>query len=288
MFSMAVLGFALNIFSSYNYVRVSASVLFDMRLALYRHLQLLSPRFWARTKLGDVISRINNDIAEVQRVSADSLLSVLSNVVFLAGSVGIMIALSPRLFLVSVAAVPLSLWTLKHYQHRLADRVRTVRERSADIGSFLLETLLGIRLVISSQAELREIERFRARNQSFLDALLRMQFTSFLSGAVPGTVLTASTAAIFLYGGKLVIDGTLTTGTLVAIMAYHMRLLAPVQNMMSLYTNLVSGGVALSRVWELFDTKPEIQDRPGARRWERRAAKLSSTGSPSPTVAKLC
>ena len=108
----------LNILSSYQYVRVSASVLFDMRLSLYRHLQALSPRFWARSKLGDVVSRINNDIAEVQRVSADSLLSVLSNVVFLVGGAGIMIALSPRLFLVSVAAVPVSIWALQHYQRR--------------------------------------------------------------------------------------------------------------------------------------------------------------------------
>ena len=217
MFGVTVLGFVLNIFSSYQYVRVSASVLFDMRLALYQHLQTLSPRFWASRKLGDVVSRINNDIAEVQRVSADSLLSVLSNVVFLIGSAAIMIALSPRLFLVSVAAVPASVWALQHYQHRLASRVRAVRERSSDIGSFLLETLLGIRLVVSARAESREVERFRARNQSFLDALMRMQLTAFLSGAVPGTILTLSTAAIFLYGGKLVIDGALTTGSLVAI-----------------------------------------------------------------------
>src|SRR5262249_23661907 len=66
MFRATVLGFALNIFSSYHYVRVSAKVLFDMRLALYRHLQALSPRFWARMQMGDVVSRINNDIAEVQ------------------------------------------------------------------------------------------------------------------------------------------------------------------------------------------------------------------------------
>jgi len=265
MFGVTVMGFVLNILSSYQYVRVSASVLFDMRLALYRHLQTLSPRFWARTKLGDVVSRINNDIAEVQRVSADSLLSVLSNVVFLIGSAGIMIALSPRLFLVSVAAVPASVWALQHYQHRLAARVRAVRERSSDIGSFLLETLLGIRLVVSARAESREVERFRARNQSFLDALLRMQLTSFLSGAVPGTVLTLSTAAIFLYGGKLVIDGALTIGSLVALMSYHLRLLSPVQNLMSLYSNLVTGGVSLSRVWELFDTRAEIVESPGAK-----------------------
>ena len=264
MFGVTVLGFALNIFSSYHYVRVSASILFDMRLALYRHLQTLSPRFWAKTKMGDVISRINNDIAEVQRVSADSLLSVLSNVVFLAGSAAIMASLSLRLFLVSLAAVPVSLWALQHYQGRLAGRVRKVRERSADIGSFLLETLLGVRLVVASHAEEREIVRFRARNQSFLDALMSMQLTSFLAGAVPGSVLTLSTAVIFLYGGKMVIDGAITTGSLVALMSYHMRLLAPVQNLMGLYTNLVSAGVSLSRVWELFDFEVEIQERPEA------------------------
>lgn len=261
MIVVTILGFALNIFSSYQYVRVSASVLFDMRLALYRHLQTLSPRFWARTQLGDVVSRINNDIAEVQRVSADGLLSVLSNVVFLIGSAAFMAHLSPRLFVVSAAVIPISLWSLKHYQRRLAERVRAVRERSADIGSFLLETLLGIRLVVSSHAEAREAARFRRANQNFVDALLRMQLTAFLSGAVPGSVLTLSTAIMFLYGGKLVIDGTLTTGSLVAILAYHLRVLAPVQNLMSLYTNLVSGGVSLTRVWELFDTKPDVLAR---------------------------
>ncbi len=265
MFGITVLGFVLNILSSYQYVRISALVLFDMRLALYRHLQTLSPRFWASRKLGDVVSRINNDIAEVQRVSADSLLSVLSNVVFLIGSAAIMIALSPRLFLVSVAAVPAGVWALQHYQHRLAARVRAVRERSSDIGSFLLETLLGIRLVVTSRSETREVERFRARNQSFLDALMRMQLASFMAGAVPGTILTLSTAAIFLYGGKLVIDRQLSIGALVAVMSYHLRLLSPVQNLMSLYSNLVSGGVSLSRVWELFDTRAEIVDRPDAK-----------------------
>ncbi|PWU07265.1 MAG: ABC transporter [Terriglobia bacterium] len=257
--------FVLNILSSYQYVRVSAQVLFDMRLALYRHLQTLSPRFWARSRLGDVVSRINNDIAEVQRISADSLLSILSNIVFLAGSAGIMTALNPRVFLLSADVIPVSIWALRHYQQRLAGRVREVREQSAAIGSFLLETLLGIRLVATSTAEEREVTRFQAHNQRFLDALMRMQLTSFLAGAVPGTVLTLATAALFLYGGKLVIDGTLTTGSLVALMAYHMRLLAPIQNLMSLYTNLVSGGVSLARVWELFDTPAEVVERPEAR-----------------------
>jgi ATP-binding cassette, subfamily B, bacterial len=267
MLGVTIASFALNILSSYQYVRVSALVLFDMRVALYRHLQSLSPRFWAHAKLGDVVSRINNDISEVQRISADSLLSVLSNVVFLVGSSAIMISLNAKVFLLSMAVLPFSLWSLRYFQARLAGRVKAVRERGADIGSFLLETLLGFRVVVAANAGTREVERFRARNQSFLDALLRMQLTAFLSGAVPGTLLTLCTAALFLYGGKLVIEGQLTTGALVALMAYHGRLLSPVQNLMSLYTNLVSGGVSLTRVWELFDTPAEIVERPLALPW---------------------
>src|SRR5262245_27463871 len=212
----AVFGFALNIISSYRYVKVSAEVLFDMRLALYRHLQALSPRFYARTKLGDIISRINNDIGEIQRVSADTLLSLLASIAFLAGSIAIMISLNWRLFLVSIALLPPSALVLRHYQRRLTGQVRVMRERSADIGSFLIETLMGIRLVAASHAEEHEVTHFRTRNRKFIDALLAMQLTSYLAGALPGTLLTLATAAVFLCGGKLVIDGAMTVGGLVA------------------------------------------------------------------------
>src|ERR1700728_4855279 len=119
MFGVTVLGFVLNILSSYQYVRVSAAMLFDMRLALYRHLQTLSPRFYAKWRLGDLVSRLNNDIGEVQRVSADTLLSVLSNVVFLIGSVAMMVWLNWRLFIVSVVLVPACLLTFTRYQRKL-------------------------------------------------------------------------------------------------------------------------------------------------------------------------
>ena len=261
---VTILGFALNILSSFRYVQVSAAVLFDMRLALYRHLQRLSPRFYARTRLGDIVSRLNNDIAEVQRVSADALLAVVANAVFLVGSAVIMGWLEWRLFLVSIAALPPAVWALRHYQGRLAGRVRTLRERSADLGSFLLETLQGMRLVTASTAETREVARFRDHNQGFVDALLRMQLTSYLAGGAPGAVLTLSTAALFLYGGKLVIDGSLTIGSLVAILAYHLRLLGPVQNLMSLHTNLVAGAVSLGRVFELLDAPVEVRERADA------------------------
>ncbi len=260
MFGTTVLGFLLNILSSYQYVRVSASMLFDMRLALYRHLQTLSPRFYAKWRLGDLVSRLNNDVGEVQRVSADTLLSVLSNVVFFIGSVAMMLWLNWRLFLFSVVFVPVSLITFRRYQLKLMIFTKELRERGADLGSLFVDTLLGMRTVVTSNAGDREAEKFRERNSAFVDTLLRLQMTSFLSGALPGTILTAATAGVFLLGGWMIIHGTMTTGTLVAFMAYHMRLLSPVQTMMGLAANLASARVSLTRIFEILDTAPEVTE----------------------------
>ena len=264
MVVVTVMGFAMNIASSYRYVAVSAAVLFDMRLAVYRHLQRLSPRFYTRTKLGEIVSRLNNDISEVQRVAADTLLAAISNVIFLVGSVAIMLMLNWRLFLLSIVLIPVSIITLKHYRARLSNNVQQMRERSADIGSFLIETLMGMRLVVSSNTQEAEVGRFRRKNQSFVDALLSMQLVSFFAGALPGTVLTLSTALVFLYGGKLVIDGAMTIGALVAFMAYHMRLLAPVQNLMGLYTSVTTARVSLNRVFEILDTPIDVNEATAA------------------------
>ncbi len=206
MFAATVVGFVLNIISSYHYTRVSAQILFAMRLRCFEHLQRLSPRFYARTKLGDIVSRLNNDIGEIQRVSSDVILSLLSNLIFLVGSVAIMVLLNFKLFVVGVAMLPFSIWAVRHFQDRLAAHVQVLREKSAGIGTFLIESLMGLRLVVANAAEQRETERFRGHNQSFVDALLRMQMTSYLAGAIPATILTISTSAVFLYGGSLVID----------------------------------------------------------------------------------
>src|SRR5207247_5099167 len=113
----------LNTASGLRYTRVSADILFDMRLALYRHLQRLSPRFYAQTRLGDIVSRINNDAGEIQRISAETALAWSGNVLFLAGTVAIMLWLDARLFLLSIALLPLSLWSLRGYRMRLAGKV---------------------------------------------------------------------------------------------------------------------------------------------------------------------
>ncbi len=260
MLAVTVLGFVLNILASYRYVKVSAAMLFDMRLALFRHLQTLSPRFYAGYRLGDLMSRLNNDIGEVQRVSADTLLSVLSNIVFLVGSVAMMLWLNWRLFFVSVVLIPACLYTFLRYQKMLTALTKTLRERSADLGSLFVDTILGMRVVVSLNATQHEAQRFRERNDAFVGTMLDVQIASFLTGALPGTILSVATAAVFLYGGWLIIQGTMTIGTLVAFMAYHMRLLSPVQTLMGMTSGLASARVSLGRIFELFDTKAEVRE----------------------------
>ena len=257
---LTVVGFILNIASSYAYVRVSAAVLFAMRLDMYRHLQQISLRHHAKTRLGDFVSRLTNDVAEVQRITADTMLALLANLLFLVGATVLMLRISPRLFLVSVAVLPLTLWLVKKAQYRLAAHVRVMRERSAGIGSFLIESLTGLRLAVLSNAQDREASRFRAENQGFVDALLKMQRTNFLAGAIPATAVTLSTAAVFLVGGQQVLEGSLTLGALIAFLAYHGRLLGPVQSLMSLYGGLVTGAVSLHRVFEVFAIPIEVRD----------------------------
>src|ERR671912_2640394 len=106
--ALGVLGFVLNVTSGLRYTRVSAEILFDMRLALYAHLQRLSPRFYARTRLGDIVSRLNNDISEIQRVAAEAALAWVGNVLFLLGSLAMMVWLDWRVALISPGPLPLS------------------------------------------------------------------------------------------------------------------------------------------------------------------------------------
>ena len=260
MLVITIIGFFVNAVSNYRYTKLSADSLFRMRLVVFEHLQKLSPRYFARQKLGDIVSRINNDIGEVQRVCADTLLSIFSNVLFLVGSLGMMLWLNPKLTLASVCLLPISIFALQHYQSRLMFHTTELRQRSSDLGSFLIESIMGMRLIITSTSEKREAERFSWHNARFVKSLLSMQMTSFYASALPGTVLTLSTAAVFLYGGRLVIEGQLTIGAFVAFLAYHVKLLAPVQNLLGIYTSLLTGGVSLARVFEVLDVPIEVPD----------------------------
>ncbi len=257
-------GFVLTVVSGLQYTRVSAEILFDMRRELYEHLQRLSPRFFATTRFGDIVSRINNDIGEIQRIAAEVALAWVGNVLFLVGAIAVLVWMDWRLFLVGLATLPAAAWALVRYRRRVESRVQDVRERSAEIGSFLIETLQGVRAVVTSNAQAREVGRFARLNDAFIAALMRLQRVHYLAGGLPTLLLGAGTAAVFVYGGWRVVQGTMTLGTLAAFMAYQARVVAPVQALMGLYGALATARVSWNRVAALLDTAPEVVEAPDA------------------------
>ena len=252
--------FVLNVVSGLVYTRVSANVLFDMRLALFRQLQRLSPRFYAQMPIGQIATRINADIGEIQRVAAEIALAWVGNVIFLVGSIVILQALDRVLFAVSLAILPIALFALVRYRRRLDTAVSAVRDRGADVGSFLIEALLGMKLIVGLNAQEREATKFRTRNDAFIEALMSMRRLTYLSGGVPGLLLSAGGGIVFLVGGMRVIDHRITMGTLVAFLAYQMRLVWPIQALMGLYASLASARVSLRRVNEILDAPIDVKE----------------------------
>lgn len=263
-FTITLASFVINVISGLRYTKVSADILFDMRLALFRHLQALSPRFYARMPLGQIVSRMNSDLGEIQRVVTEMALAWVSNVLFLVGTVLILAYLDPILFAAALAVLPIAAWALVTYRKKLESSIAILREESAAIGTFLIDTLQAMKLVVGLNAQEREAARFRARNDSFVDSLMAMRRLTYLAGGMPGLLLSLGSAAVFLIGGWRVISGAITIGTLIAFVAYQVRMLGPVQGLMGLYAGVATARVSLRRVHEILDTPVDVTEAPDA------------------------
>jgi ATP-binding cassette subfamily B protein len=156
--------------------------------------------------------------------------------------------------------------------------VADLRQRSADIGSFLIETLQASTLVVTSNAQARERGRFTRLNDRFIDALMGMQRLTYLAGGLPGLIVSLGASVVFLYGGSRVVEGTLTLGTFAAFIAYQSRVNAPVQALMGLYTSLATAKVSWRRVLELLDAPLDVHEVPGAAGLERVRGAISFEG----------
>jgi len=260
MLGVTVLSYALNSWTGYRYMQVSAAILFTMRCAVYQHLQRLSPRFYANTRIGEIVSRLNNDVGEIQRISADTFLALTTNVLFLAGTIAIMLSMNAWLSFLTFVLMPVTIYGLTRTRRMLETETESVRQRSSDLGSFLVETFLGMRTTVLMTRERYEVGRFQQANDRFVTALLRRQKAAIAAGLIPSASLSIGTVLVFVIGGYEVIQGAMSLGAFVAFMAYQGRMMAPVQNVMSLYTNLAMLKVAVKRVMELMDAKPDVED----------------------------
>jgi ATP-binding cassette subfamily B protein len=262
--ALVILSFLLGTLTRYLYTSVSARILMEMRVFVFRHLQTLSPRFYARTKTGEIVSRLNSDVAEIQSVATDAVFSLALSVLTLVGTVAVLIYLNWKLFLLGFVLVPFSLRALVPYRKRIAQQARVVRECNADLSSTVLESLHGMKWITTVGAQDAEADKLTQKNEGYIASILRYQVVSAYANGLPAIFMSLSTLVLLLYGGHQVIVGAMSLGALVAFAAYQARLLSPMQNVIGLYLSLQRARVSLDRVFEFLDMQPEVRERPGA------------------------
>ena len=262
MIGAGLLGTVLAGVNRYLHTRLSGRILFALRDDLYRHLQQLSPTFYGRRRMGDILSRLDGDVAEIQRFAVDSLFSAVSAVIGLVGAVALMLMLSWQLSLLLALLVPIEVLWLRWMRRKVEREVRSLRERSADVSSFLVETLPAMKFIQAAGQQGREAGRLDQLGQGYMRQLLKVQVTEFFTQAIPGTLTSWCRACAFLVGGWWVIQGTWQLGALIAFSTYMGMAVGPVQSLLGLYVAVQRMAVSLGRVMEL--KREAVAVRPAA------------------------
>ena len=258
MIFAGITGTALSGINRYLHTRLSGRILFSLRDDLYRHLQTLSPSFYGQRRIGDLMSRLDGDVAEIQRFAVDSLFSAVSSVVGLICAVAMLLTLSWKLSLLVLVLIPLDVLWLRWMRRKVERDVRQLRERSADLSSFMVETLPVMKFIQSAGQQRRESGRLETLGQGYMSQLLRLQITEFFTQAVPGTLTSLSRACAFLIGGYWVVQGTWQLGALIAFSTYLGMAVGPVQSLLGLYVAIQRMTVSLGRVMELRGEEPTV------------------------------
>ncbi|WP_338582133.1 ABC transporter ATP-binding protein [Pseudomonas sp. MAG733B] len=258
MIVAGLLGTALSGINRYLHTRLSGRMLFALRDDLYRHLQNLSPSFYGQRRIGDLMSRLDGDVAEIQRFAVDSLFSAVSSVIGLVVAVAMLLTLSWKLSLLALVLIPLDVLWLRWMRRKVERDVRQLRERSADMSSFMVETLPVMKFIQSAGQQQREARRLETLGQGYMSQLLRLQVTEFFTQAVPGTLTSLSRACAFLIGGYWVVQGTWQLGALIAFSTYLGMAVGPVQSLLGLYVAIQRMTVSLGRVMELRGEEPTV------------------------------
>jgi ATP-binding cassette, subfamily B, bacterial len=262
MLGLGAVGYVLGGVHRVIYVRASGCALFSLRGAVYAHLLRVSPRRLARVPVGDLVSRLDGDIAEVQRFGTDAAASFIGSVLTLIIVGAVMLGLSWRLTLLVAALLPLQLLVRQYARPRIEASTRALREAASRLSGFLVETLSGARHVQAAAAEELEGRRLEALGSAYLGRVLRQQLVTYATGSFAGFLGHLATAATFVLGGWYVLQGRLSVGTLVAFVAYLGRSSGSAASIAGLYTGYQRARVSLERVQELLDLPgiPELPD----------------------------
>jgi ATP-binding cassette subfamily B multidrug efflux pump len=243
---------------------VGLRVLASLRRDLFCHLQRLSLGYHNTHIIGVTISRVINDVAVINDLLSQGLITLVGDTLVLGGIIVVMLSMSPRLALLTFSVLPLMLLGTYLFSRRAQLAFRQTRSGIAAVVGNLAEDLSGMRVIQAFAQENSSQERFEKVNRANRDAYIAAMSLSFVFLPSVEILGMLATAVVLWFGGTAAARGDLTLGVVVAFLAYVTRFFEPIQELSQLYTTVQAAMAGGERVLEVLDTLPDVLDRPEA------------------------
>ena len=249
---------------SYLTAWVSQHILADFRTHVFAHLQTLSLSFFTKRRTGEILSRLMNDVTVIQTTVTETPIDSAKQLVTFAGGVTFLLMMNWRLCLLILLLLPILVLVARLFGKRLKALSTAIQDQTASTTTLVEEVLSGIRIVKSFVQTHREALRFASQIRTALETTLHR--AAVLAVFVPTiTLLTFATAAAVLwYGGRQVIQGTVSPGDLFAFVLFAGILIGPFGSAARVFAQIKEAQGAMRRLFEILDTSPEVSDRPDA------------------------
>ena len=242
---------------------VSQKVLSNLRSELFRHLQRLSLSYHDTHIVGVTVSRVMNDVATINELLSQGLITLMGDTLILGGIIVIMLTMNPRLALLTFTVLPLMLLATIWFSRRARVAFRETRTRVARVVGDLAEDISGVRVIQAFGQENTSQERFNQVNEANRDANISAMNLSFIFLPSIEFLGVLATAIVLWFGGRMVGE-QVTLGVLVAFLSYVTRFFQPIQELSRMYTTMQAAMAGGEQVLKLLDTPPEVQDSPDA------------------------
>jgi len=246
--------------------QVGEGVIFDLRVALFSCMQRMSLRFFTKTKVGELMSRLNNDVVGAQNAISNTIVGIVTNLIQAIAVLAVMLSLEWRLTIISVLILPLFIVAARRMGGRLRDVARQAMDANAQMNAMMNETLniSGALLVKLFGRSPLEVQRFRGRAKDVRDIGISRAIMGAQFFVIIGLLSAVGTALVYGFGGYLVILNVFTIGTIVAFGAYLNSLYGSLQNLANAPVDFATSLVSFERVFEMIDMPAEIDDKPDA------------------------
>jgi ABC-type multidrug transport system fused ATPase/permease subunit len=243
---------------------VSQRVLANLRSDLFLHLQHLSLSYHDNHIVGVTVSRVMNDVATINELISQGVITLVGDTVVLGGIIIIMLTMSPSLALITFVVLPLMVLATIWFSRRARVAFRETRTRVARVVGDLAEGIAGVRVIQAFGQEESTQERFNLVNEANRDANINAMSLSFIFLPTIEFLGVLSTGIVLWFGGRMVSREQVTLGVMVAFLSYVTRFFQPIQELSRMYTTMQSAMAGGEQVLRLLGTDPEVQDLPSA------------------------